>query len=451
MTTHTNYTTRPSGDQLPLPLELSERPRYWRPIHYLGSKLRLAESIRSILADLDPSYGTACDLFAGSGTVSMVLSNERSVVAADIQEYSRVICSALLNPAQVDQTFVDSLCCDIERRKESIESYLEPILWYETRAIENANKNPSELCDLIESGSLLSVDSGNVALTHAISETNNRLAHNGCVPLATRYFGGTYFSYHQSLVIDSVLSAIGSLAPYYRDTCLAALLSTASTIVNTIGKQFAQPIRPRLSDGTIKQRLINQICRDRTYETIDVFRAWLSRYGSLCPLEGNQAIRADYREVLSNIKSISVIYADPPYTRDHYSRFYHVLETLCLQDFPEISEVSPYRPGRISRGLYRSERHQSPFSIKSQAAKAFATLFDRASRHKVPLLLSYSPYIKNGHPRMMTIDAVTKLAANCYRYVDVIEAAPVTHSKLNKSELHLDALDTAEVFIICKH
>ena len=28
------------------------------------------------------------------------------------------------------------------------------------------------------------------------------------------------------------------------------------------------------------------------------------------------------------------VYADPPYTRDHYSRFYHVLETLALRDDP---------------------------------------------------------------------------------------------------------------------
>ena len=81
--------------QAKLALEL---PICWRPIHYLGSKLRLAESIRDHLSELDPSGGPVCDLFAGSGTVSLALSCDRNVVAADIQEYSRVLCTALLQP-----------------------------------------------------------------------------------------------------------------------------------------------------------------------------------------------------------------------------------------------------------------------------------------------------------------------------------------------------------------
>ena len=68
----------------------------WRPIHYLGSKLRLTELICQLLDEL--ADGPVCDLFAGSGTVSLALSRSRDVIAADIQEYSRVICTALLSP-----------------------------------------------------------------------------------------------------------------------------------------------------------------------------------------------------------------------------------------------------------------------------------------------------------------------------------------------------------------
>ena len=34
-----------------------------------------------------------------------------------------------------------------------------------------------------------------------------------------------------------------------------------------------------------------------------------------------------------------IVYADPPYTRDHYSRFYHVLETISLFDSPIVSKT----------------------------------------------------------------------------------------------------------------
>ena len=70
------------------------------------------------------------------------------------------------------------------------------------------------------------------------------------------------------------------------------------------------------------------------------------------------------------------MYADPPYTRDHYSRYYHVLETMSLRDNPEVS-MTMIRAGgspRVSRGVYRADRYQSPFCIKSQAAGAFEEL-----------------------------------------------------------------------------
>src|SRR5439155_2129466 len=46
----------------------------WRPIHYLGSKLRMANKIREMVAGTDPLGGPVCDLFAGSGTASLALA-----------------------------------------------------------------------------------------------------------------------------------------------------------------------------------------------------------------------------------------------------------------------------------------------------------------------------------------------------------------------------------------
>jgi adenine-specific DNA methylase len=156
-------------------------------------------------------------------------------------------------------------------------------------------------------------------------------------------------------------------------------------------------------------------------------------------------IRADYRDVLAKQSDVAVIYADPPYTRDHYSRFYHVLETLCLRDFPNVSTA--FQTGPTSRGVYRTERHQSPFCIKSKAPGAFTELF--AGAKGIPMLISYSPFAKNGHPRMMTIEAVTELAKQHYREVKVVQSKLI-HSKLNKTDRHLKALDEAEVFLACR-
>jgi adenine-specific DNA-methyltransferase len=408
----------------------------WRPIHYLGSKLRLTDSILDHLDDL--SAGPVCDLFAGSGTVSLALSRSRDVLAADIQEYSRVICTALLTPTAIVDQDVASLLHRAERSQRSLEGYLEPLLEFEQQAIDRSNSQPELLCDLVDHSSLISGEATG-SLGKALKATKNRLENAGVSLLATRYFGGRYFSFRQAIFIDSILNE-GPMETY-----LAALLSTTSTIVNSIGKQFAQPMRPRRGDGTIKAHLIRQMCRDRSLDASKVFSGWLLRYRSITQTGAHRVMRGDYRDVLAEQKSVGVIYADPPYTRDHYSRFYHVLETLCLRDCPDVSTT--FLAGPTSRGLYRTDRHQSPFCIKSQAPKAFADLF--AAAKGLPMLLSYSPFVKNGHPRMMTVEAVVELAKKCYRQVKVVSARLV-HSKLNKTNLHRDALEQAEVFILCR-
>ena len=46
-----------------------------RPIHYLGSKLRMLETVKEAVDTVDSSNGCVCDLFSGSGTVSRYFSS----------------------------------------------------------------------------------------------------------------------------------------------------------------------------------------------------------------------------------------------------------------------------------------------------------------------------------------------------------------------------------------
>ncbi len=425
----------PTGSHSPQQSLFDVPHEVWRPIHYLGSKLRLANSICDLLTDL--ADGPVCDLFAGSGTVALAASRSRDVVAADIQEYSRVICTALLNPRSVSDHDVTALFNGADRARSVLEQYFEPLLDCEQRAIELSGTRPELLCDFVDHSSLINGENG--PLAKALDASKRRMRSADVSFMATRYFGGRYFSFRQAIFIDSILNATAD------DTYIAALLSTASTIVNSIGKQFAQPIRPRRRDGTIKTHLIEQMCRDRSQDAKTVFCSWLSRYRSITQDRAHRVIRGDYRDVLATLNNVAVIYADPPYTRDHYSRFYHVLETLCLRDCPEVSTT--FLAGPTSRGIYRTERHQSPFCIKSKTPDAFTQLFTGAKG--LPMLLSYSPFVKDGHPRMMTVEAVSALARQHYRNVEIIPTKLI-HSKLNRTDLHRNALDEAEVFVVCR-
>lgn len=438
-------------NQLVLPLGLPAVAPVWRPIHYLGSKLRLVGSIRRLVSSIGHSGDTVCDLFAGSGTAAVALAADHNVIAADIQEYSRVLCSALLQPARTDEREAQTVIREAARLESDLEESLAPILELEEQALANTGSAPSLLCDLAEHGSLLIPPVTNDRLSRALNDTNIRVQRYSSALVVTRYFGGAYFSYRQALQLDCLLQAIGRLQGNVQDTYLAAVLSTASTVVNSVGKQFAQPMRPRRKDGTIKAHVVRQMRRDRCLDSRSIFRDWLTRYRQLPLAQGHRVIRGDYRDVLGGLKDVSVVYADPPYTRDHYSRFYHVLETIALRDAPTISATNLMGPRDASRGMYREHRHQSPFCIKSQAAIAFRELFERCRGLGASVLVSYSPFVKDGHPRLMTVEGIEQIAKQYYRHVRAEAVQRLTHSKLNKSELHLHASADAEVFLVCQN
>ena len=458
------------SEQLELPVVknsegLLSHSSVFRPIHYLGSKLRLVEPIRTLVNAVAQNGGAVCDLFAGSGTVSMALAPERSVVAIDIQEYSRVLCSAILNPEPIVREFLPRIADHVHESaiRGALFHALDPLLVYEQSCVERAiGGHPEPLCDLLEYGSLLIAEREfpsqcAAELQQALRETTSRLTAaqllNSNQTMVLRHCGGIYFSYRQAAVIDLILDAIHIIDRRYRDALLAPLLSTASDVVNTVGKHFAQPIRPRSKTGLPKRHVLRKIEEDRIIDVWATYLDWLDRYARLPESRyPHHAIRADYRDAIQALpEAVSVVYADPPYTRDHYSRFYHTLETLCLRDDPAVSSVTLDGGRTISRGLYRESRHQSPFCIKSQAPGAFEALFKGVRARELPLIVSYSPFAEGSRarPRLMSVEKIRKFAGRYYRSVEVASAGRIAHSKLNTVELNTDVNYDAEVLLVC--
>lgn len=445
--------------QPPLPLEnFQSEAAVWRPIHYLGSKLRLVDAVRSALDQVDPMRGPVVDLFAGSGTVSAALASTRDVIAVDIQEYSRVLCSAVLSRAEVPSAMqflevVDSRYGHNIARAASL-------IAYEESCLTSARQGDYEpIVELIDHASLVSFRASRPVVRRdfasAQEETGRNIAWDGAESRILRFYGGLFFSYRQSAYFDALLATAYESAGPARDVLLAAIVSTASDLVNTVGKHFAQPIRPRTSEGKPKAHLIGKILRDRDVNVSKHFVPWLDRYRSLPKSERSHcAVRADYVDALAQIRrKIGAVYADPPYTRDHYSRFYHVLETMCLGDDPGVSTTRIRAADRVlSRGMYRADRHQSPFCIKSKAPEAFRQLFAAVRRLEAPLVLSYSPYAAetNAHPRVLTVEQIKLLAREYFDQVETLSTGKFSHMKLNASRLHIDAATEAELLFLCR-
>lgn len=431
--------------------------QYFRALNYLGSKLRILDFIEGAIDSISTTSDGVCDLFAGAGSVTYRLSKKRKVYSSDIQEYSRVICSALTGTVDRKSFNVE----EFERRlgnplTSALALAFAPLIKLEKDALDN--EDIEKMARIIEEGSVevYRIEKKPSDIAKHLDAVLNNLQQFGLASTEskiTRYYGGIYFSYAQAIGIDTILNVISHIEEHFKDICLAALLSSVSDIVNTVGKQFAQPLKMRDAHGNLKVGSMRKIHKDRSIDVLSLFREWLRRYLAVTPGEPTIVKKQDYYQTLLSLPDdIRIVYADPPYTRDHYSRFYHVLETISLQDMPALSTTSIRGAEHISRGIYRAERHQSPFCIRSQAPIEFEKMCKIISRTGRKLLLSYSPYdeTKKTHPRVVTIHQLQEIAGRYFQSVETVSAGHFQHSKLTSIEHQLEASDMAELLIICQ-
>lgn len=432
---------------------------YYRSIHYLGNKSKLASEIISCISAERDGVGAVADLFAGTGVVSNAISNELGATAAcDIQDYSRVLTSALI----LDYPFPSDCMNACTMRAREFYGHLEdayrPLLRLEEEALHNAASGDNELLfSIVESGHLHPAYSFRNVVNKELFAAKEKCRCGSrdvfSDDMITKYFGGIFFSYKQALILDSLHAAISEEPPELQLFGLASLLSTASRIANTVGGQFAQPLNVRRKNGAFKHEIASRVVRDRKNDPWTLFGKGLRELEKARhPRSDNSFFREDCLGFLRRnpAQDFSAIYADPPYSRYHYSRYYHVLETICLYDSPKIS-ANP-TTGKPSKGIYRESRYQSPFSTRKGAPAAFEELFLLASKRSKVLLLSYSPFPGKSAstPRMATIDQLRNLALRHYRRVEISTPSVIRHSKFNKLSTSLEVSDNAEVFILCK-
>ena len=434
------------------------------PIYYLGCKREFTPAIKAAIDEVDPSGGRLGDLFAGTGAVGAFLGASREVTTVDVQEYSRVLCSAVLKPQRMSSHEIRKLIASLKNSEkvQRIQWCLEPLIDYEQHCIASAQYGDyAGLIELLESHPLAARETilerqhsrFNDAANRVIERLKEYAVWDSPDTTVSRLFGGVYFSFEQAVMLDAMLTRANSSDFAMRDTLIAATLSTASMLVNTVGKQFAQPLRPKSKSGVVKTGLASVVQRDRSMNALATYELWLRRYLTLLPAVGEaRALREGYLDAISKHgPSWSVLYADPPYTRDHYSRFYHVLETMCLRDNPAFSLVTKSGEVEISRGLYRQDRHQSEFCIRSSAPAAFSALFQNARKSNLPLVLSYSPHETGDgtHPRVVSMNLILEIATQHYERVEVSNIDGSTHNLLNRSGLKLKTRAHAEILLKC--
>lgn len=405
-------------------------------LRYLGIKTKLLEPIKAAVDNVTPHNGSVIDLFTGSSTVAQYLMHDYTVFANDFQKYSYIAAKALIeyhSPAVINSLDFHTVFGKYyKKNKNELSNRFSAPLSKEKELLSKIGDTYfGEIFDEFTDYFDHSPYAGHTEIIHPIfsdcaayyslEEIEKYRINPERFPysLFTLYYGNPYFSLHQCIEIDSIKYSIDKLLKNHEITnelhsiYMSFLIYSLNLIVVSVGDHFAQPqkIKPVQADFSGKRDAVylrerKKIIGKKRILVQDLYKEKLLDY-KLNYVSGNPANKAfnlDYKLLLadSSFKSLNITtaYIDPPYTNAHYSRFYHIPETLVRYDYPEIEFF----------GRYRTDRYQSGFCIKSQALKEFKTLLKLCRENSLNAVISYS----NTAQCILTIDDITSVCQEYY-------------------------------------
>ena len=411
-------------------------------LQYLGSKSRLLNRICQPIIN-NSEISTVVDLFAGTGSVGYALKNYLTVKSNDIEYFAYVLNQGILNGCNITENEFASFWQAVDDYLNQIKNYVadalakENLLFskeidYETYRVF-CEATPSVFHPVTDDQQLKCLET----LVAKIKPGNVK-QNVGCPCLFVTYFANTYFGIKQCCEIDAICGAIHDLSDSrQKNVLLSALMSVMSATASTT-THFAQFLKVK-SVSTCKN-----IVEKRRHSILDDFQKQLQHFreNGLLVQEAPiaECYNLDYEECLNSIQldRHTLVYADPPYFKEHYSRYYHVLNTLCQYDYPELA-INP-QTKEYSVGRYRTERNVSDFGKKSLALKAFEKLIDICANRGAWLMISYSDN------SIVQINEIKQFAKE--RYSVEIEKIELNHSNQGRARASSSKVD--EYVFICR-
>jgi len=396
----------------------------WRPIQFLGSKLRSLDLIARELGALGDHPGRIWEPFTGSSVVAQRLASEgHRVWATDALESSATFATAMLGVKRASSSTSLTEAADLVRSAST-----DPRSWAQWVDREAEALAARDGRALLASGADVpqrwrtEADFQSLrGLFKNVDEAavQNEVHHDG---LMSATYAGTYFGVKQALTLEQLRSQIDVVAPAHDVACawvraglLTALSHAASAAVFSAGKHFAQP--HRLRPGKDLTFHAQRALQDRSVDVAEVFSLAAKEIEGRAAGPGAQH-DADCRLVedvrASDLleRGITTVYADPPYTAQQYSRFYHVLEVLSTGVPARLQRVK----GRVTSGLYPDNKYLSPYSSRQKAPAAFRHLLTTARDADAHIILSYSDTrgASTGNARMVTLTSLVQWTEEVY-------------------------------------
>lgn len=281
------------------------------------------------------------DLFAGSAAVAshVAQKNEIPVLAFDLQRYSIVLAQAVVGRQR-------------KLRWQQVWS-----AWHK-RAQMLSQRHAFLLKKRLTRAEV------DRARAWSASKTN--------LPVTCAY-GGHYFSPRQTVWIDALLATLpkGNAS---RTVARAALIQAASCCAASPG-HTAQPFQPTRT----AKKFLNAAWR------LDIVQATRSALSDLANVHsqknGGSAKVADANEAAKLLRKHDLVFIDPPYSGVHYSRFYHVLETIARGKCGEVSGTGRYP--------HADKRPVSDYSISTKAPDALDSLLKTIASKKARAILTF--------------------------------------------------------------
>jgi adenine-specific DNA-methyltransferase len=307
---------------------------------YMGSKRwMLRNGLGELIATALPRAARFVDLFTGSAVVSAHVATNFSVpvLAYDLQAFSAVLARAVVAR---------------ESRIDGAKLWTE---WY-----ARARKR----CLLHDPPSARRIS------RQSVTDQRNWCAEqNGAL---TKSYGGYYFSALQSSWMDSLCQTLPNTEPA-RTSAQAALVWTASKCVAAPG-HTAQPFQPTRTAKPFLEDAWNRKVPDYCKKALL----------TICEQHAKVRGRAEVRDANEAAKAVTrgdLVFVDPPYSGVHYSRFYHVLETIARGGCGAVSGVGRYPPVH--------ERPWSRYSVKSESMVALGELFESISLKGATVIVTF--------------------------------------------------------------
>lgn len=399
-------------------------------LQYMGSKYRILDEVCTPIIE-NKNIETVIDLFAGTGSVGYALKPHFSIISNDLEYYAYIINEGILNGCQIS----DSQLTDFLEASKSLyqqirnnvaQAVFEEEEFFKTSAssavIEEYKIFCNETPSVISQGATNPIFESLAKLVSRVVPGNERQELNFPALFLT-YYANSYFGINQCCEIDAIRASIDAVDDVrIRNVLLTALMGAMSNTATTT-THFAQFLK--INGISSYVNIINK----RSLSIFDQFCQFLHEYkqnGLLNSVTANaECHNLDYLELLHSVPldETTMVYADPPYFKEHYSRYYHVLNTLCKYDYPTIA-LNP-QTHEFSVGRYREERNVSDFGKRRTALSAFREMIDICARNKAWLTISYSSN---------SIVNIEDIASALAEYYDVSSVKiPFKHSKQGRS------------------